>query len=124
MNVVMAEAAASAQESPVDFRILRCTLRKRRGRMPTLVVALLAQSWLSNPEQADVIAAVRLVAVQAALANGRVLPQERPPLVGVTAVAILVDAVLRNQLLGDGPVNVMATRTLEFPFAHGHVGPV
>src|SRR5574341_957947 len=107
--------------------------------MPVLVVALLAEPRLTYLEEADVVAAVWLVAVPAVFADRRVLPQERAPLVQVAAVAEFVDAVVGDQLLGDGPVHVVAARTLDLAFlgdspadrrvwrvvlAHGHVGPV
>jgi len=120
----MAEGAASPQESPVDGGILVGPAGERRRWVAALVVALLAQPRLTDLEQPDVVAAVGLVAVQAALFDRGMLPQERTTLVRVAAVAVLVDAVLRDQLLGDGPVNVMATGALELPLPHGHMGPI
>jgi len=95
------------------------TTGKRRGRVSALVMALLAESWLADSEQSDVVAAMRFVAVHAAFANGGVLPQERAPLVCVAAVAVLVDAVLGDQLFGESSVHVVASGTLNLSLGTG-----
>ena len=89
--------------------------------MEAIVMALLAQPWRSNPEHSHIVAPVRHVAVQAVFSHGRVLPQEWPTLVGVAAEAVFVNAVLRDQLLGDGPVDVVASGALELPLPDRHV---
>ena len=92
--------------------------------MTALVMALLAKPWRAHPQQSDVITPVRHVAVPAVLADRWMFVKERPPFVHMATVAVLVDAVLRDQLLGDRAMNVMAIRTLKFAFADRHVGPI
>ena len=94
------------------------------GRMTALVMALLAKPRSAHPQQSDVVTAMRHVAVPAVLADRWMLVQEWTPFVHVAAVAVLVDAVLRDQLLGDRAMNVVAIRTLKFALADRHVGPI
>lgn len=124
MDVVVAQGTASSKESSVDRGILVGSSGERRRWMSVFVVALLAQPRLTDLEEADIVAPVRLMTVEAAFANWGVFPQERAPLVGVTPVATLVDAVFRDEFLGDCPVHVMTTGTLELAFPDRHVGPV
>lgn len=56
-------------------------------------VALLAQPWGSLRQQTIVAGAVRLVAGQAILPGGRMLPQERPAFIRVALVTGLIDRV-------------------------------
>lgn len=138
VDIVMAEGTASPQEPPVRSGIAGPS-GEGRGGVTVFVVALLAQPRLPDPEQPDVVAPVGLVAVQATLADGGVLPQKRPPLVRVAAVTVLVDAVVDDQFLGEAPVHVMAVRALQWALTigsagdrgvgpvvlpHRHVGPV
>ncbi len=87
VNVEMAvNALTSANEACVHsgdatrLRWMRCW-----------IVTLLAESRLGNLEQLFVRGAVRIVAVGAVLDDGRMLPEERPALLGVAAEARLVD---------------------------------
>ena len=93
-------------------------------RMTALVMALLAQPRGADPQQSDVVAPMCHVAGSAVLADRWMLVKERPPLVHMATVAVLVDAVLRDQLLGDRAMNVVAIRTLKFPLPDRHVGPI
>ena len=93
-------------------------------RMTALVMALLAKPWSAHPQQSDVVTPMRHVAVSAIFAHGWMLVKERSPFVHMAAVAVLVDAVLRDQLLGDRAMNVVAIRTLKFALADRHVGPI
>ena len=77
--------------------------------MTARIMALLAQSGCTNPQHAHVIAPVRVVAVQAIFAHGRVLPEEWPSLLSVAAVALLVHAALGDEGLGHGAMHVVAT---------------
>ena len=120
----MALRTASSQDPPVGrSRLIRAPC-EGRGRVEPFIMTLLAQSRRPDPKQPDGIAAMRLVAVQAALANRRVLPQERPPFIRVAAVTEFIDAILGDQFFGDRPMRVMAVRALEFALADGHVGPI
>jgi hypothetical protein len=94
------------------------------GRMAALVMALLTEPRSAYSEQSDIVASVGYVAVQTVLPDWRMLIQERSPFVRMAAVAALVDAVLRDQLFGDGPVNIVATGALELAFPDRHVRPV
>src|SRR5690242_10460251 len=60
-------------------------------RVARVRVALLAEVGDRGLLQLLVVRAVRGVAVQAALAHRRVLPEKRPALFGVAGVALLVD---------------------------------
>src|ERR1700694_4304315 len=71
-------------------------------------MALLAQAGTRDLQQEVVDRAVRIVAVQAVLANGRMLPQERPALLRVTLVAIVVDGGFLEQSLRVAAVRVVA----------------
>ena len=93
-------------------------------RMTALVMALLAKPWSAHPQQSDVVTPMRHVAVPAVLSDRWMLVKERPPFVHMATVAVLVDAVLRDQLLGDRAMNVVAIRTLKFALADRHVGPI
>lgn len=77
--------------------------------MTAIIMALLAESGCTNPQHAHVIAPVRIVAVQAIFPHGRVLPEERPSLLSVAAVAVLVHAALGDEVLGHGAMHVVAT---------------
>ena len=69
----------------------------------------------------SLIGAVGIVAVQAVLAHGRVLPEEGTALLGVAGVAVLVDRGLQQHLVVGGAVRVVAARALQLALAHGHV---
>lgn len=59
-------------------------------------VTTLAQEWNTAGEQCRLIGAVTYVTYAAVLAHRRVLPQERSTLVGMTAVARLVERHARE----------------------------
>jgi hypothetical protein len=93
-------------------------------RMTALVMALLAQPRGADPQQSNIVTSMCHVAVSAVLADRWMLVKERPPFIHMATVAILVDAVLRDQLLGDRAMNVVAIGTLKFAFTDRHVGPI
>src|SRR5512146_1188317 len=81
----------------------------RRGGIRSIVmavirVALLTEAGRLHLEEALKVRAMGLVTVQAALQDGRMLPEKRPPLGGVAARAILVDGRRRDEFLGRRPV--------------------
>ena len=61
------------------------------SRMKGIRVAALAKEGLLHNQQWLIGASVRIVAVEAAFTNRRVVPNERAALFGVTLVAFVVD---------------------------------
>jgi hypothetical protein len=118
MDVDVTTHAASSDVAPVGGVL------EGGRRMTALVMALLAKSRAAHPQQSDVVTPMRHVAVPAVLADRWMLVKERPPFVHMTTVTILVDAVLRDQLLGDRAMNVVAIRTLKLALPDRHVGPI
>src|SRR6266496_1731944 len=118
MDVNVATRAASSDVPPVGGVL------EGGRRMTALVMALLAKPRGAEPQQSDVVTPMRHVAVPAVLADRWMLVKERPPFVHMATVAVLVDAVLRDQLLGDRAMNVVAIRTLKFALPDRHVGPI
>src|SRR5262245_45814579 len=88
---------------PDDARTLSSSQQRTSGRLAVAVeravvphrqvVALLAEVGTRRHEQLVMVRPMRLMAVDATLADGRVLPEERPSLLGVAGVADLVDRV-------------------------------
>ena len=118
MDVDVTTRAASSDVPPVGGVL------EGGRRMTALVMALLAKPRGAEPQQSDVVTPMRHVAVPAVLSDRWMLVKERPPFVHMATVTILVDAVLRDQLLGDRAMNVVAIRTLKFALPDRHVGPV
>lgn len=93
----------------------------RRGRMPRLNMAALAQPRRSRLQQLRIDGAVRFMAIQAILSHRRMLPQEGPAAFRVALVAILVGRAL-DQLLGIGrPMGIVAAGASDLALAEGHV---
>ena len=93
----------------------------REVRVVDRRVTLLAQERQRRDEQLLVIRAVRLVAVQAALAHRRVLPQERAALLRVTAGAELIHVVAAQQRIGRRAVRVVTVDAGDLPLEQRHV---
>src|SRR5215469_5111465 len=89
--------------------------------MSILCVALLAQHRPWRRQQRFEIRAVRVVAVEAALAYGRVLEQEGPALFGMAAVTDLIDAVGLEKRRGRGAVWIVTVHAADFALKQGHV---
>ena len=68
------------------------------------------------------LGAMRLMAVQAVFPNGRVLPKERPSLLGVAGITVLVDGILDQELGARAPVRIVAIGAGHLSFPQGHVG--
>src|SRR5262245_29941420 len=83
-------------------------IRVRLRRVTRLVVALLAQTRRLHDLQARVQRPMRIVAGATVLAHRRVLPEHRGPLLGVAAVAVLVDRLLLQERRPDAAVRVVA----------------
>lgn len=118
MDVDVTTRAASSDVPPVSGVL------EGGRRMTALVMALLAKPRGADPKQSDVVTAMRHVAGPAVLADRWMLVKKRPPFVHMATVAVLVDAVLRDQLLGNRAMNVVAIRTLKFALPDRHVGPI
>ena len=118
MDVDVTPYAASSDVPPVSG------ILEGGRRMTALIMALLAKPRGTDPQQSDVVAPVRHMAVPTVFTDRGMLVKERAPFVHMATVAVLVDAVLRDQLLGDRAMNVVAIRTLKFALADRHVGPI
>ncbi len=103
MNVLVADYAAPAQYPSVG------EVGEGRRSMSPSIMAFQAKSGHTNPQHAHVIAPVSIVTVQATFAHGGVLPQEWPSLLSMAAVAFLVHAVVGDEIIGHGPVHIVAT---------------
>src|SRR6516162_2619315 len=84
-------------------------------------VALLAQTRPRDLQQEVVDRAVRIVAVEAALAHRSMFPQERAALLRVALVAIVVNGGLVQKSLAVGPMRIVAGRARHLAFANRHV---
>src|SRR5712691_9492137 len=91
------------------------------GVDPLLVVALLAQPRLGDLQHLLVVGPVWIMAVRAALQDGRVLPEEGPALLRMAAVACIVERVLLQERGRDGAVRVVARRARHLALAERHV---
>src|SRR4249919_1404750 len=88
------------------------------ARVASLRVALLAEQWGPLDEQRRVDGAMRRVAIGAILGDRRVLPQDRTALLGVTAVAGLVQRGLDQQFRCHRAMNFVAGAALHLREAH------
>lgn len=91
-------------------------------RMPGLDVALLAEAGDPDLEEPLIGGTVRLVAVRTALNDRRMLPEKRPPFLGMAFVAVLVNGILAKQRLRRGPMWVVAVAATHLSLAKRHVG--
>ena len=90
--------------------------------MTGVQMAPLAEVRLLGHQHLVVVRSVRVVAVEAALAHRRVLPQERAAFLGVALQALLVDVLGVDHLRVDGVVGIVAARAAHLPFPHRVVG--
>lgn len=86
-------------------------------RVPGLNVTLLTEAGLPDLQESRIGGAVRLVAVRAALHNGRMFPEKRPPLLSMALVTVLIDRVFPEHPLRDGPMRVVAIGATDLPLA-------
>ena len=82
-------------------------------------MALPAQPDYRLFQQGGIGAAVGLMAIEAILQDGRVLEQERPPVLGVTIKAQFFVANSLYELRRRSAVRVVATRAAHFSLALG-----
>ena len=87
--------------------------------MARIQVASLAQVGPLGNQQLLVIGPVRIVAVQAAFPNRRMLPEERPAFLRVAAVALLVYGICDDQLRRVRAVRIVATDAIHQAFPNG-----
>lgn len=85
----------------------------RHRLVPALNVARLAKHRRPHGQELRLVRAVRRVAHDAVLLGRWMLPEERSALVGMAAIAFLVDGIRRDQLLRLRPMNVVATGALQ-----------
>ena len=98
VNLRVAVHARAANQTVAARRELRAVVD--RGWVPRRDVAPLAEHRRFGDEHAVVVRAVRVVAGRAVLGDRRVLPQERPALLGVAARAFFVDPSCRPSASG------------------------
>src|SRR5206468_3886436 len=94
---------------------------RRAGMDPLLVVALLTEPRLGEPQHLLVVGPVWIVAVRAAFLDGWVLPQEGAALLRMAGVAGIVDRVLLQERLRHGAVRVVAGRARHLALAERHM---
>src|SRR6188474_2626430 len=85
------------------------------------VVALLTQVRTRPDQQLVVVGTMRLMTVETTLADGRVFPEERSPLFGVTRVTDLVHGIEVQQGAGRRAVRVVAVDARHFSFRQRHM---
>jgi hypothetical protein len=105
--------------SPVE--VLDGTEWLRLRRVAAGDVTGIANPGHAHLQQLWVAAAVRLVTVGAVLHDRRMLPHERPPAFGMTAIAILVDRVLNQLARVRTSMRIVATGAGNFAFPVWHV---
>src|SRR5262245_41849169 len=93
----------------------------RAGRMAGLDVALLAETRLGHLQHPLVVRAVGIVTVHAALGDGKMLPEEGAALLGVAAVAGVVERHLLEERGSHRAVRVVARGARHLAFAEWHV---
>jgi len=99
----------------------RLRISRIAGVPDKIGVALLAQPRPRDLQQEVVDRAVRIVAVEAALAHRGMLPQERAALFRMAFVAIVVDGSLIQKSLAVGPMRIVAARARHLALANRHV---
>lgn len=83
------------------------------GLMPLLNVATLTELRPAQGEECFIIRSMRRMTIHAVLADRRMLPKERTPLVLMAAVALIVDRVSADEFLGLGSVRVVTDGALQ-----------
>lgn len=91
------------------------------GRMAGLHVTLLTKPWLEDLEELFMVRAVGVVAVGAALHHRRVLPQEGAPFLRMAGIAVVIDGVALEELVGDRTVGVMTACAGHLSLPQRHV---
>ncbi len=89
--------------------------------MQEIGVALLAEERNRRDQQRALIRAVRRVAIEAVLTNGRMLEQERSTLFRMALIARLVHRIGFEQRAGQCAVRIMAVVAAHLPFRQRHM---
>lgn len=92
--------------------------------MAGFVMALLTDPGRAKSKQPHIIAPVRQVTIQAVFPYRCMFPQERTAGIGMASITGFVDAVVRNQFLGDRTVDVVTIGALHFAFADRMMRPI
>ena len=122
MNVRVTTEAAAPHDAFIRFRPGSQGLpRLQVIWMQEIGMALLAQEGNRRDQQRALIRAVRRVAVEAVLANRRMLEQERSALLRMALVARLVDRIGLEQRAGQGAMRIMAVVAAHLPFGQRHM---
>src|SRR5574341_1819164 len=116
MDLLVAVDAASVDDEPRPGSWI-VWIRRVSG----LDVTLLAEAGNPNFQESRIGRAVRFVTVRTALDDGRMLPQERSPFLGMTRVAVLIDGVLTEHRLRRGSVRIVAIAATHLALAQRHV---
>lgn len=92
--------------------------------MAGFVMALLTDPGRAKSKQPHIIAPVRQVTIQAVFPYRRMFPQERTTGIGMASITGFVDAVVRNEFLGDRTVDVVTIGALHLALADRMVRPI
>jgi hypothetical protein len=117
--------------TPDDARTLSSSQQRTGSRLSVSVecavmayrqvVALLTQIGTRPDEELVVVGTMRLMTVETTLADGRVFPEERSPLFGVTRVANLVHGIEVQKSAGRLAVRAVAVDAGHLSFGQRHV---
>ena len=122
MNIRVTSEAASPHDAFIGIRAGSQGLpRLQVVRVNKIGMALLAQERNRRDQQCVLIRAVRRVAVEAVLANGCMLEQERTALLGMALIARLVDRIGLEQRASQGAMRIVAIVAAHLPFGQRHV---
>lgn len=86
-----------------------------------LNMTLLTEPGNPDLQESRICGAVRLVAVRTALCDWRMFPEERPPLLRMALVTVVIDRIFPEHRLGGGPMRVVAVATTDLPLAQRHM---
>ena len=122
MNIRVTGEAASPHDALIRSRPRAQGLpRLQVVRVQKIRMTLLTQEGNRRDQQRVLIRAMRRVAIEAVLANGRMLEQERSALLRMALVAGLVDRIGLEQRIGQGAMRIMAVIAAHLPFGQRHV---
>jgi hypothetical protein len=101
---------------------LTCRYRQKLPRVNRVGVATLTEQRFFDDQQGFMRAAVRVMAVEATLANRRVFPKEGPTLLAMTFVTLVIHRVRCDQPLSLCAVGIVAVGADQFSFTKGVMG--
>lgn len=114
MDLGVAVDAGPVEHKPAG-RHLRCR------RMAGLYMAALAQPGAFHAQQRGMVGAVRRMAVHAVFGDRRMFEEKWSPFFRVALIAVFIDRIGGQELLGCRSMRVMATGAIQFAFPYGHV---